>query len=445
MGAELKLFQTQKLIMTPELKQSLKLLQYTSYELKDFVENELLNNPILQKYDENICDTDNIDWKSLSEDLSYNKTYCSNCESKEYLEAANFIPIEQSLYDYLKAQLHLLDLSDEEIKTGTYLIENIDENGYIDLTDEEMINPIFIKMLPIIQEFDPVGVGARNLQECLMIQLKKISEFDDVELEQNIIDNYMDYLANNQLDKIATMLNESCENIQCACDRIKSLEPKPARAFSSLREVKYITPDVYIQKIGDSYSVMINESTSPRLYISKYYTNLLNSKSTSSSVNEYIQGKLKAGLQIMRSIEERRLTIQKVAEQILKLQYGFFENGEMYLKPMTLKDVASEVDLHESTVCRAINGKYLQCSRGIFSMKHFFQSGVKDVCGQGISAQSVKMLLKDIISGENRKKPLSDQKISNIFIRSGVKISRRTIAKYRESMGIPATSKRKVY
>ncbi len=446
MRPELKLSQSQKLVMTPELKQAIKLLQYTSYELKEFVAAELLNNPILQSHDDNICEQDNVDWRAVSEDCRRSGTgNYENSESKEFLDTTNMLSVEISLCEHLISQLHWLNLSQDELDLGTYLIENIDDNGYIQLTDDEIDNSLTHKMLLVIQGFEPAGVGSRNIEECLMIQLNRLEISDEVELSKTIVKYHMEDLANNKLDKIANVLQVKQCQVKSACEIIRSLEPKPGREFSSLRRVRYITPDVYVEKVGEDYNVLVNESVTPRLYISKYYTDLLSLESTSSSVSKYIREKLKAGLQIIKGIEERRITIRKVAEQIVKLQHGFFESGDIYLKPMTLKDVAVEMDVHESTVSRAVNGKYLQCAQGVFLMKHFFQSGVQDVCGQGISAQSVKILLKDLIDGEDRKKPLSDQKISNIFIRSGVKVSRRTIAKYRESMGIPSTSKRKVY
>lgn len=466
MGLNLNLIQAQKLIMTPELKQAIEMLQYTSQELDAFLQDELLNNPILQKNldednlerseqnqnektDENTDPYENIDWKAIAGDFEDGRVRRGQYEKKEAVNYANFVAAEKSLAEHLSFQLQMTTLCAEEMKAAHYIIENIGENGYLETNCEDISKRTHVSMevaenvIQTIQTFDPTGVGARSLEECLRIQLEQSDE--DRSLEKKIVAFHLDNLAANRLQKIAKELNVSLEEIKIACSHIRSLEPKPGRSFSSLRDVRYVTPDVYVEKRDGLYAVRISERSAPKLYINKYYRNLLKEETTQESVTGYISKKLSSALKLIRSIEQRRHTIQQVAESIVKFQYDFFEKGPMYLKPLNLKHIAVEIGVHESTVSRAVNGKYLQCAQGLFSMKYFFQSGVTDVCGEGVSAESIKTLLKEMIQSENPEKPLSDQKISNTFGRSGIKVSRRTIAKYRDELGISSTSKRKRY
>lgn len=466
MNFNLNLVQTQKLIMTPELKQAIEILQYNSIELNEFIQDELLNNPVLQNTPNSSDEADKeresekassadddvydkIDWKAVAGEFEDGRARTSSYEQKDDVNYDNFVASEESLADHLLFQLQMTTLSEEDIKAAVYTIENINDNGYLEVDYEDISRAMGIDhdaaetIIQTIQTFDPPGVGARSLEECLLIQLAQVDE--DVSVECRIVASYLDDLAANRMQKIAKALDISLEMTQKACDRIRKLEPKPGREFASLREVRYVTPDVYIDKIEGKYVIRVSESSAPRLYINAYYRSLLRQESVNENAIGYINKKLTSALKLIKSIEQRRNTIYRVVESIIEFQYDFFEKGPMYLKPLNLKDVAEEIGVHESTVSRAVNGKYLQCGQGLFEIKHFFQSGVSGAYGEGVSAESIKMLIKDLVASEDPKKPLSDQKISNELGKAGIKVSRRTIAKYRDELSIPATSKRKRY
>lgn len=465
MNFNLNLVQTQKLIMTPELKQAIEILQYNSIELNEFIQDELLSNPVLQNTPNSADDVvdkepesekpatldddvyDKIDWKTIAGEFEDGRGRQSSYEQKDDVNYDNFVASEESLSEHLQFQLQMTTLSEKEIKAALYVIENINDNGYLEVDYEEVgryakLDPDTAEtVIQTIQTFDPPGVGARSLEECLLIQLTHFD--DDVSIECRIVASYLDDLASNRIQKIAKSLNITLETAQKACDRIRKLEPKPGREYASLRDVRYVTPDVYVDKIDGEYVIRVSENSAPKLYINSYYRSLLRQESVNESAVDYVNKKLTSALKLIKSIEQRRNTIYRVVESIVSFQYDFFEKGSMYLKPLNLKDVADEIGVHESTVSRAVNGKYLQCGQGLFEIKHFFQSGVTGAFGEGVSAESIKMLIKDLVNEEDPKKPLSDQKISNELGKAGIKVSRRTIAKYRDELNIPSTSKRK--
>lgn len=458
----LNLQQTQKLVMTPELKQAIEILQYNSIELKDFIQQELVNNPVLEpnqqksetEYEskkESKTQDDIIDMKKLfSEYDSFKyKNRIRNYEQKEETSFENYLSTETTLTDHLLFQLQFTLLKGKEKIIGKYIIENIDQNGYLQINNEEICNKFNIQdseaesIVSIIQTFDPVGVAARSLSECLIIQLRQ----NNVEEETiyQIINNHLDDLANNKINNIAKKLDISLERVQEVGDFIKTLEPKPGRIFSSSRDIRYITPDVTVEKVNDEYIVIVRDTTAPRLTINHYYRKLLLNKDMEENASSYINKKLNSALKLIRCIQQRRNTIYKVVKAIVNYQIDFFEKGVIHLKPLTLKEIADEIGVHESTVSRAINGKYMQCPRGVYELKYFFQSGVSSVLGEGVSAESIKSIIKDLIQNENPKKPFSDQAISNELNKTGVKISRRTVAKYRDELNIPSSSKRRRY
>ncbi|MCG4582749.1 RNA polymerase factor sigma-54, partial [Anaerosalibacter bizertensis] len=298
------------------------------------------------------------------------------------------------------------------------------------------------KVLLQIQTFDPVGVGARDLKECLIIQLKD-RKIDD-ENAYRIVEDYLEDVAHNRLLKMSKELGIELKKVQDICDYIKTLEPKPGRCFSGdVEEVKYITPDITLRYLDGEYIIILNDITAPRLNINRFYRELM-SKSDDPNIIEFLTDKLNSAMWVIKSIEQRRMTIYNVVESILKFQKDFFERGEKALKPLTLKDVADDIGVHESTVSRATNGKYIQTPRGLFELKYFFTSGVTSGKGD-VSATSIKAMIRDLIEKEDPKKPLSDQKISNILKGKSISISRRTVAKYRDEMDIPSSSIRRRY
>jgi RNA polymerase sigma-54 factor len=448
--------------MTPELKQAIEILQYNSVELESFIQQELINNPVLEpeqvkvevenepkkeakEYD------DIIDIKKLFSDYDgyKNKNRIRNYEEKEETTFENYLSTETTLIDHLLFQLQFTLLKGKEKIVGKYIVENIDENGYLHISNEEICNRFKIEerdvenIINIIQTFDPIGVGARNLRECLLIQLRQNNIEDEIIYQ--IVANHLNDIADNKINNIAKQLNTSVERVQEVGDFIKTLEPKPGRIFSSSRDVRYVTPDVTVEKVNNEYIVLVKDTTAPRLTINHYYRNLLLNKEMEDNTSSYINKKLNSALKLIRCIQQRRNTIYKVVKAIVNYQIDFFEKGVIHLKPLTLKEIADEIGVHESTVSRAINGKYMQCPRGIYELKYFFQSGVSSAYGEGISAESIKSIIKDLIQKENPKKPLSDQVISNELNKLGVKISRRTVAKYRDELNIASSSKRKRY
>lgn len=469
MNFNLNLVQSQKLVMTPELKQAIEILQFNSVELNDFIQDEMLSNPVLKS--ENQPNThgdeppvqpienqktldakeifDKIDWKDTTDEYRNERYSRYQGGDDEIMNYDNFVASEDTLIDHLLSQLELSSLQGFDKEIAAFLIQMIDDNGYIDVHIEEVSERFKMPLekvediLFVLQGFEPLGVCARDLRECLLIQLS-VGIYSDP-IAREIVNHYLDDLGRNKLSKIAKELSVDIETVKGAIETIRSLEPKPGRMFASLRSVRYITPDVFIRKIENEYVVVVNDSTAPRLRISNFYKKMLTANDVNKNAVEYINKKLVDALKLIKSIEQRRNTIYRVVNAILKAQYDFFEKGPVYLKTLTLKDIADEVGVHESTVSRAVNGKYLQCPRGLYEIKYFFQSGVSSVYGDGVSAESIKSIIRDLIDNENPKKPLSDQYISDELNKLGIKISRRTVAKYRDELGILSTSKRKTY
>ncbi|HEY8361761.1 MAG TPA: RNA polymerase factor sigma-54 [Tissierellaceae bacterium] len=451
---DLTLEQTQKLIMTPELRQAIELLQLNTLELKEYIARELEENPILEitgvtEDYENIEKYANneIDWKEYFEsfdDYSYRQEIDKNIEEYNF---ESYISYEPTLREFLLSQLNLIPLDNKEHKIGVSIIENIDNNGYLTTPVEEiakMINSSVEEVeiiLNIIQNFDPPGVGARDLKECLLIQLRDRRDINKHVVD--IIENHLEDLAYNRILKIAKALNIEVYEVQEACDFIRRLEPKPGRAFGSSLESGYIIPDAEIRIIDGELVVILNDATGPRLGINNYYKSLLRAANDRDTI-EFLNQKFNSAMWVIRSIEQRRATIKKVIESIAKFQREFFLEGEKSLKPLTLKDIAKDVGMHESTVSRATNGKYVQTPRGLYELKYFFSSGVESDDGE-ISSISIKKLLKEIIDKENPKKPYSDSKLTELLAQRGIKISRRTVAKYRDELNIPPSNIRKRY
>ena len=456
LGYDLNLEQTQKLIMTPELRQAIEMLQFNSLELNEYISKELEENPMLEREKpkdefediEEYTKDKEIDWKEYIEkydDISYRPQRDKNVKEVNY---ESFISTETSLKEFLMSQINMVHFGIQERKIAEYIVDNIDDNGYFEVSIDEVASIFKTNIeevelvLKVIHTFDPLGVGARSLKECLLIQIESQKINQKYILE--IIENYLDDIASNRMKKISKDLNISIEEVQDVCDFIRTLEPKPGRAFGSSKDqIKYVTPDANIELIKDEFIVTVKDSTAPRLNINNYYKSIMRS-GKDEDATEYLNQKFNSAMWIIKSIEQRRNTIKKVVESILEFQMEFFLHGEKYLKPLTLKDVAEDIEMHESTISRTTNGKYVQTPRGIFELKYFFKSGLEGDEGE-VSSTSIKSTLKDIIEKENSKKPYSDQKLSDILNVKGVKISRRTVAKYRDELNIPSSSMRRRY
>lgn len=449
--------QTQTLSMTPELIQAIKILQFNTQELNEYIKEELLENPVLENDrdpEEELSadiDLDSLKDSILESDarLSTYREYDPNDDDEPASDPGAYVAFRTSLTEHLLMQLHFSGLEGKDAAIGRYIVEAIDPNGYIGIPLEEAASAVSARLedaervLKVIQTFEPAGVGARNLSECLMIQLEQAGEVaDDVAY---FVKNELEDLAANKISKIGREMGISTARVLEIAKLIRKLEPKPGRLYDADETVKYIIPDITVDEIDGRYRVIMNDRGTPRLMVSSYYESLRNEASANSELAKYLNDRFNSAVWLMKSIERRKNTICRVASAIVDYQQDFFRKGELYLKPLTLKQIADEVDVHESTVSRSINGKYLQCARGVLELKYFFSSGVYSDDGEGVSSSSVKMMIKDIISGENPKKPYSDLQIANMLTRRGVAISRRTVAKYREEAGIRSSTGRKKF
>ncbi len=451
-GYELTIEQTQKLSMTPELIQAIQILQYNNQELNEYIDKELLENPILEPEYHKESDTE-IDIDSLrdqliqaDENVEAYKQWESHSTSDEY-SYENFVAFNYTLTEFLIEQLHFSSLKGQDAEIGRYVIENIDDNGYLSMSLEEICSVLDVdldsceRVLDLIHTFEPSGVGARDLNECLIIQLASLGELTD-EIEF-IISNRLKDLADNKYALISKDMGISIAEVQGIADLIKTLEPKPGRGFDSDNSIKYIIPDIYVEETNGEYVVSANDVSTPSLHISSYYNSLTEEAKSDKELSNYLNNRFNSAMWLMKSIEQRKKTIYNVASAIVQFQNDFFAKGERFLKPLTLKQIAETVGVHESTVSRAINGKYMQCPRGVFELKYFFTGGILNEDGSGVSSNSIKSMIKEFVDAEDDKKPLSDSKISEMLHEKGIDISRRTVAKYRDDIGILPSSKRR--
>ena len=468
LGYDLTIEQTQKLTMTPELIQAIQILQFNTQELESFVQEELMQNPVLEydntdsKKEPEVSKTEALDRKEAEEsefdlrekvkeaeydDISYRQWEYSKDHDETSFE--QYVSKEETLEDYLLLQLTFSSLKGGEMKIGRYLVESIDENGYLTAdvgkvakcfkVSEETVE----RVLDVIQTFEPAGVGARSLEECLIIQLAAKGLLEDS--VEYIILHHLNDLGENKLNKVAKATGLTVEQVQMIADLIRTLEPKPGRQYSSGDTVKYVVPDVVVEKVDGEYQVVTNEGTVPRLMVSPYYMNLAKQSPHDEELSKYLNDRYNAALWLIKSIEQRKQTIYNVVNSVVQHQKEFLDKGPKYLKTLTLKQVAEDIGIHESTVSRSINGKYMQTPRGVFEIKYFFSSGVTDSSGEGMSSNSIKTFIKEIVDSEDPKKPYSDQDMVEILSKKGIEISRRTVAKYREGMNILSSSKRRRY
>lgn len=465
---------SQKLILTPQLQLAIKLLQLTQLELSQMLSQELIENPLLEELEEELepVDTNYVyekepDKAVSEEDIEtpfenlftftiddYFDERGSDGRDLGYFspgidERASFELFQSkktSLHEHLLWQLMLTGASEEVRRVGEILIGNIDDDGYLKLSEEEMITltgsdkETINKAIFLIHDFDPAGVGARDLKECLLLQIKSLNLTNSI--VEKIIINNLDELYKKKYSQIAKIYGLTEEEVSAAVKIIKGLEPHPGRSFSS-DDVIYIVPDVYIFKVEGDYQITLNDDWMPKMRLNNQYRRLLQNKDLLSKEDRlFLKEKMKSAIELIKSLQQRNKTIYKVSESILHFQREFFDKGVQYLKPLTLKDVASEIKMHESTISRVTSSKFLACNHGIFSFKYFFSSSIQSASG-GVSSTSVKDLIKKIISEEDTKKPLSDKAIVEKLKEFDIKIARRTVAKYRESLNIPQQNYRK--
>jgi RNA polymerase sigma-54 factor len=490
MRQELKL--SQQLVMTPQLQQAIRLLQLSRMELADLVHEEMLENPILddeldlenersRERDEmggdeqqlhqlegagttetpvegsvvdGVAQTEikgdatavnEIDWENYLDNYSMGPpmpAFRADGEELPSLEATLTKP--PSLHDHLAWQLKMTDMAPEQLEIGMTILGNVDSDGYFKdpplselAADLGIDEAICEDVLEKIQTFDPIGVGARNLAECMLIQAIAAGQDDDLVVK--MIKSHLGNLEKKNYQAIARDLKQPLEEIYEAAKVIMEFDPRPGRQYSS-DDPHYVTPDVYIHKVGDKYFVVPNDDGLPKLKISGFYKNAMGNSAASK---DYVQDKLRSAQWLIRSIQQRQRTIIKVAESILKFQREFFDKGIAHLKPLILRDVAEDIGMHESTVSRVTTAKYVHTPQGIFELKFFFNSGISRTNGEDLASQAVKSKIKELVDSEDPKRPHSDQKIVELLKKGGIDIARRTVAKYREQLGILSSSKRK--
>ncbi len=475
---QMQLKQTQQLVMTPQLQQAIKLLQLSRLELLEMVNQELLENPVLdeaetteapgsfsidqpetppEEKDQKVSDReeevhilsipDNVsDWEQYLESNQNLPYFIREEQERPQFEAMVSRP--ETLREHLEWQLKMTHTGPDEVAVGIAIIGNLDENGYLVSPIEEIMEPLGKVaqklgpgMLVIIQEFDPPGVGARNLEECLMIQVRQLG-LEGSPVEELVL-NHLDAISKKDFDSVARALQVSKDDVIFAYDTLKQLEPKPGRPFGGTNSI-YITPDVFLFKMEDEWVITLNDDGMPKLRINSYYRELLKrGASMLQKDREFLLEKIRSASWLIKSIDQRQRTIYKVAKSILEKQRAFFEQGVRYLKPMVLRDIAEDIAVHESTVSRVTTQKYLQCPQGLYELKYFFNPGIQTVSGEMIASESVRAKIRDVIRAENPARPLSDQAISDMLKLQGIDIARRTVAKYREAMGLLPSSKRK--
>ncbi|MBW2592419.1 MAG: RNA polymerase factor sigma-54, partial [Deltaproteobacteria bacterium] len=390
-----------------------------------------------------------IDWSNyLDEYSSAGKTHFES-EKKDRPGFETFLASRTTLKDHLLWQFAMTGPTREQEIIGSLIVGNLDEKGYLDASVEGIahrsnIDPQKVaRVLALMQTFDPIGIGARDLKECLLIQVRHFKI--DNSLVTNLINHHLNHLENKNYKAISSALKVSIGEIVSAVAIIKSLEPRPGREFNE-EEPIYITPDIYVYKIDGEFVIMLNDDGMPKLRINNFYRQAVRQgREVSAQTQEYIKEKFRSATWLIRSIHQRQKTIYKVMESILRFQRDFFEHGVTHLKPMVLRDVADDIEMHESTISRVTTNKYAFTPRGIFELKYFFNSSIKRIYGDAVASASVQAKIRQIIAGENPKKPYSDKKIEMILKESNIDIARRTVAKYREILGVLSSSKRKQF
>ncbi|QEM68126.1 RNA polymerase factor sigma-54 [Geobacter sp. FeAm09] len=465
---------TQQLVMTPQLQQAIKLLQLTRLELQDVVRQELEENPLLEESveTEEVREPESLEIDEKESEPAQDGEEFHEVETGEdtlrdwdsYLDGYNYSSGEQysgeddrpsfesmltrkgTLNDHLLWQLHMGRFSDDEVQVGEEIIGNIDESGYLRAAVEEIGQVCHcdadkvLSVLERIKEFDPTGVGARDLRECLLIQARFLGMEGSV--VERVLLNHLNDLETRKYKQIARDLGVDLNQVLMAAKIIAGFDPRPGRIYGS-EEVQYISADIFVYKVGEEYVVMLNEEGLPSLRLSPYYTEVKGNAGVDSRAEEYINEKVRSAMWLIKSIQQRQRTIYKVAKSIIRFQREFLDRGIEFLRPLVLRDVADDIGMHESTISRVTTNKYMQTPQGLFELKYFFNSGLSTSEGEFVASESVKNRIKEIIEKEDPRKPLSDQKIAEMLSGQTVNIARRTVTKYRELLRIGSSSERK--
>jgi RNA polymerase sigma-54 factor len=471
----LSLSQQQQLqmVLAPQLRQSLEMLQLPILELRAMIQQEIEQNPTIEEVPTEVAsveiesgeagteDTKELDLDKEFEMLSrldeewrdyFFQNYQGPSHSGEDAERRQFLldslPQTESLQEHLLEQLTFTGLSDTDRQIGELIIGSIDDGGYLTASLEELSESAGTEMahlqdvLLVIQEFHPTGVGARDLRECLLLQLERAGAVDT--LAWQIVSDHLDKLGGRKLQDIARALKRPVEEIQEATGVIARLDPRPGRIYSA-EVANYILPEIVVQRVEGQYVIILNDDQLPHVRISNYYRSLLNDPSTKSEVKTYVQDRIRSGAFLIKSIHQRQKTIHRIASEIVEAQEDFLEYGVSRLRPLTMAEVAEKVGVHETTVSRAVSGKYMKTPSGIFELKYFFTPGIKTQGGGEISNKTVKDIIGKMVAEEDPQKPLSDQEIVEKLQADGIQIARRTVAKYRLVLRIPPSHMRRSY
>ena len=438
------------------MQQSLQFLQAPAMELQSLVQQEIEINPVLEETpDEGKPDTDAEDWDKQLEVLrqkdeewreyfSQSSTTAGVSYNPEAAERRQFLFDSQveapHLADHLQRQLTLATSNAEMLRVGEEIIGNVDDAGFLKIPLVEVAQSSRVDYsvaqatLDLIQTFDPVGVAARDLRECLLIQIKRLGKAD--ELEAQIVGNFLAELGRKKYQDIARALKMPLERVQAAAQFVATLQPRPGSSFSSDDKQNIVQAELSVQKVGDDWVVVMNDDPVPRLRISDTYKDLLVNNGHDAGLREYLKEKIRAGKFLIKCLHQRQTTIFNIATEIVKRQRGFFDEGVAHLKPLTMNQVAEVVGVHETTVSRAIANKYVQTPYGLFDLKYFFTPGYQTATGEVMSNTSVKDAIQDLVARESTPKPLSDQEIVKILSERGIPLARRTVAKYRSELGL---------
>jgi RNA polymerase sigma-54 factor len=466
------LHQTQSLalhqVLSPQLQQSLLILQTPLLELRNLVRQEMETNPVLEELPDQSPVDESANAELVAENnfkKEFEKLASLDEEWRDYMAQSgsytrsqeardkrqfffDSISVQETLQQNLIGQLNQTALSANDRKAAEIIIGNIDDNGFLQSTPEQMAlnsgipQENFERLLALIQSFYPAGVGARDLRECLLLQLQRQGK--EKTLQYKILSEYMEDLGKRRYPEIARHMNISVEEVQKAADKIARLNPRPGQIFAAAPQ-NYVLPDVTVEKVDGEYQIILNDEQIPHLRISNLYKEIIAQDTNGTEVKDYIRDKIRSGKFLIRSIHQRQQTISNIAHQIVSRQRDFFEHGPSHLKPMTMGEIADAIGVHETTVSRAVSGKYMATPRGVFEMKYFFTSGYQTATGESLSNTSVKEAILDLVKHENGNAPLSDQQIVEILNERGIPIARRTVAKYRDELNILPSNMRRKY
>jgi RNA polymerase sigma-54 factor len=473
---KLSLRLSQRLVMTPSLQQAIKLLQMSKLELQEVLTQEMVENPLLEEEQEEAPgpeeareaaaeaaaaptppETAAPKEKDSFEEIdfdSYFEDYLDSAYNPRQYEESEAVPLENTLssppglQEYLSWQLSMSDAPAPVRDIATYLIGNIDEDGYLRVTRDEVRAAGFAKeeetdaALALVRSFDPPGICASDLPDCLMLQIRSIG-IENPLIEKIITEHWPEFL-NRQFAPLARTLGVGMSQLQAVVEIIKNLEPKPGRKYSTERTI-YVEPDVAVRKIGDEYVIQLNEDGLPKLRISAAYRRML--RGGNGAIGEeaatYLKDKMRSAVWLIKSLDQRQRTIYKVAESIVRHQRGFLDHGIAHLRPLVLRDVANDIGMHESTVSRVVANKYMHTPGGVYEMRFFFHSGITSSMGEAVSSVTIKDKIRKMIEGEDAVHPLSDSRIAELLAGDGLPLARRTVAKYREELRIPPSNLRK--